>query len=230
MPSFNHIGMFSNSITGQTPETSTLSHEKSHLGYSWGNFETEEDLVQDELYQYTSRPGKPHHSSSPFRDPESPLDESDFEHFKAKTADLASCSDSCSCRDTDDDPNFLPETPIIKPMETLIDYDEDLESHSHLPPPMMTLVEQQELLATMERLERKVAFLEASSEQNYNSLEQLILEKFDTVFSDGINKIIEMIDSGLQKIKDENLTETENTTAGAIDDKKNTSSPGTKAA
>ncbi|KAI4191267.1 MAG: hypothetical protein L6R41_000194 [Letrouitia leprolyta] len=212
--------MSSNTIVSHPFGTGTLSHEKSHLGYQWGNFETEEDLVLDELYQCTSRAEKTDKFSSPFRDPESPLDELDLEHFNVKTADLASCSDSCSCRDIDEDPKFLPETPTIKPIESLIDYDEDLESHSRLPPPIMTLVEQQELLAAMERLERKVALLEASNEQNHNALEQSLLEKFDKMFSDGINKIIEVIDSGLHKSNDEDPTETEDSIAGAIDNSK----------
>ncbi|KAL8943753.1 MAG: hypothetical protein Q9216_000859 [Gyalolechia sp. 2 TL-2023] len=206
--------MRSNTMGNRLSETGTLAHKESHLGYSWGNFETEEDLAEAELYQCTSVAREADDFLSPFRDPESPLDEWDLEHFKVKTARLASYTDSRSCLDSDHVPESSPRTPTIMPMESLIDYEGSSDSYSSLPPPTMTLVDQQDLLAAIDRLERRVAFLETSIEQNHNSLEQQVLEKCEKL-SDGIDRIIQLAVSGLQKEDDEHLTQTDNPTEGA---------------
>ncbi|KAL9006517.1 MAG: hypothetical protein Q9188_000754 [Gyalolechia gomerana] len=214
MPSFNHVGMLPNALESRASETGTLGLKESHLEYQWGDFETEEDLAEAELYECTSGAKVTDEFSCPFRDPESPLDEWDVDQFNVKTASLASCTDSCSCRDLNDDPEFVPEIPTIRPMESLIAYEDESGSHSSLPPPMMTLADQQDLLAATERLEHKVAFLEASIEQNHNSLEQEMLGKCEK-FSDGIEGIVELLVSGLHNLNNEHLTKTDNPTNGA---------------
>lgn len=186
----------------------------SHLDYHWGDFETEEDLAEAELYEYTSGAKQTDEYSSPFRDPESPLDEQDLERFEVRTAQLASCTDDCSCLDMDLDPGAVPKTPDIKPMDTPTEYDDESDFHDRLPPAMLTLASQQELLAAVERLEHRVAFLETSLEQNYNSLEQEVLEASEKL-SNGIGVIIELLVSGLHQGNREHLKKPDNPTDGA---------------
>ncbi|KAL9031779.1 MAG: hypothetical protein Q9196_000206 [Gyalolechia fulgens] len=210
MPSSNYVALPTNAL-GIRVESDPLGHKGSHLGYQWGDFETEEDLAEAELYEYASRVGETDEFSSPFRDPQSLLDKWDLGNFDVKAAFLASCTDSCSCRDSGDDPEFVPETPTIMP---LIDYEDEPDLHSSLPPPMMTRVDQQDLLAAIERFERRVAFLETSFEQNQNSLEQNVLEKCENL-SNGINRIIELLARGAHEKDIQHLRETDNPTDGA---------------
>ncbi|KAL8840338.1 MAG: hypothetical protein Q9170_001353 [Blastenia crenularia] len=183
--------------------------EDSHLGYSWRNFETEEDLAEDELYSYMSRAQEPVSLSSSCRDPYSPIDEWDLEEFEVRTAELASYTDDSSCHESDLRPDFAPGSPVIRKVDTLIEY--DLDSQDSPPPPMLTLAHQQELLVAIERLEHRVNFLETTVEQNHNSLEQEILA-MSKKLSDGISGMTELLTSLLHQGVDEILMETGNST------------------
>ncbi|KAL8723244.1 MAG: hypothetical protein Q9225_000434 [Loekoesia sp. 1 TL-2023] len=214
MPSFKDVYMMAALQGCRNPKVNGVDPKVSHLDYHWGDFETEEDLAEAELYEYTSGSRQTNEYSSPFRDPESPLDEQDLERFEVRTAQLASCTDDCSCHDADLDLGFVPRTPDIKPMDMSTEHEEEPAFHDNLPPAMLTLANQQELLAAVERLERRVAFLETSMEQNHNSLEQEVLDASEKL-SNGIGIIIELLVSGSHQGNSGHLRKTQNSAYGA---------------
>ncbi|KAL9604777.1 MAG: hypothetical protein Q9219_000225 [cf. Caloplaca sp. 3 TL-2023] len=174
-----------------------------YLGYRWGDFETRKDLTEAKLYKHTSRP-KADAYLSPFRDPESPLDEQDIERFEVKTTQLARSIDGRSCHDSgSSSPEF---TPLSSPVE----YEDKATSGNSLPLPMLNLFrqQQQQLLAAMERLERRVALVETSVEQQINSLEQEVLGACGKL-TNGINKLVELLSCTLNQKNDRNQAQME---------------------
>ncbi|KAI4114079.1 MAG: hypothetical protein LQ338_008059, partial [Usnochroma carphineum] len=106
--------------------------EVSHLDYSWGDFETGEDLAEAEFYKRASGLKERSDRFSPLRDPESPLDEGDLHRSEKKTAPLASLPNGGHRYGS------VPPTPIIKPMVSQYDYSDShgtSEPWNSLPPP-----------------------------------------------------------------------------------------------
>ena len=175
-------------LTGQSFYADDHSDaSNSQLAYSWGDLEPEEDFAAD-LTPCTSGATEVGEIPDPFRNPESPLDEWDFEQFEARTAHLASCNAS----------------PTIAPMENPYEV-EEWDSQNDRPPPIMSLSNQQELFATIERLERKMGCIEATMEARYNALEQDLMQECNKI-SDGIGNVAKLLNTVLHQMPTHNLT------------------------
>lgn len=165
----------------------------SHLGYSWADFETEEDLLEGELYGCILKedtdsqderevPGlseppctfssdlteSPFSVSSqftnPFRNPESPLDTGDVDLYKRETAQRLELAGYFENDCPDAKNGSLSSTPTIRP-----------SGHS-LEDTFGSFDEQQGLGATDDPLEPRLARLEKIIEEHLRSMQQEIID------------------------------------------------------
>lgn len=148
----------------------------SHLSYSWADFETEEDLAQQELYELAFRSTEPDDSPSPVRNLESPLDDQDFERFERRTARLASISEESVHYGS------MPPTPRIRPVVSLDNDDlgqEASDTSAELPPPRVKFSNSspERMLAVFGWLLDSVAAFEDAIEDRQSHLEDDMMDR-----------------------------------------------------
>lgn len=189
----------------------------SYMDYSWGDFETQEDFAEAGFYRSTSGSKERSDYSSPVRNPESPLDESDYVHFEKKTARLASLTDDCS--------PSMPPTPRIRPTVRPGDNGEHhglSDPSNNLPPPLLKSLDlpySERDLTLFKWLLDDVDDLEVAIEYRQLSFEDEMMDRqisFEGKVADAVKMLVRRIDklideriprgTGVQLTEEEGLT------------------------
>ncbi|KAL8898327.1 MAG: hypothetical protein Q9207_006763 [Kuettlingeria erythrocarpa] len=174
-----------------------------HMNYSWANFETEEDLAQEELYEHAFRSTERDDSPSPVRNLDSPLDDQDFERFQKKTAVLASISEESLHYGS------MPPTPRIQPVASLdndaIDY-EASDTSTELPPPIVkfTSSSAETILAAFGWLLDSVAAFEDAVEDRQSYLEGDMTDR-QASFEEKVLEVLESLTVRIEQLIDDRL-------------------------
>ncbi|KAI4140083.1 MAG: hypothetical protein L6R39_005966 [Caloplaca ligustica] len=152
----------------------------SHLGYSWGDFESREDIAEAELYEATSGSKKRNSFVSRIFNAESPLDQGDYIRSERKTARLASLTDDSSLYDS------IPPTPHLKPIGSPRDYSNyhrNPELSNKLPPLRLNMSNPQDFWTAF-LIDRRNLFQEEMVDL-YQELSSTIDEIIDKRLSQG---------------------------------------------
>ncbi|KAL8923563.1 MAG: hypothetical protein Q9208_004509 [Pyrenodesmia sp. 3 TL-2023] len=183
----------------------------SHLTYSWELFETEEDLAQEQLYEHAFKSTEYCESPSPMRNPESPLDDQDFERFERKTARLASISEESTYYGS------MPPTPRIEPIVSPDndDFDDEvLDTTTDLPPPVIkfTSASPERILAAFSWVLESIDAFEDAIEDRQSYLENDIMDRqvsFEKEVMDVLRKLTTRIDMLIdERLRPRQLMET----------------------
>ncbi|KAI4203222.1 MAG: hypothetical protein LQ346_001817 [Caloplaca aetnensis] len=175
----------------------------SHLSYSWADFETEEDLSQEELYKHAFRSTERDESPSPVQNLDAPLDDQDFEHFERKTARLASISEESVHYGS------MPPTPRIEPVASLDNEEFDHEASdilAELPPPRVkfTSSSPERILAAFGWLLDSVAAFEDAIEDRQSYIEGDMMDR-QASFEKLVMDVLESLTVRIEQLIDDRL-------------------------
>ncbi|KAL8763561.1 MAG: hypothetical protein Q9184_000688 [Pyrenodesmia sp. 2 TL-2023] len=196
-----------------------MDSQFSHLEYSWAEFETKEDLAQEQLYEHAFRSTERCESPSPFRNPESPLDDQDFERFERKTAQLASISEESISYGS------MPPTPKIEPIESpdIDNFDHEAsDTSTDLPHPVVrfTSSSPERILAAFSWLLDSVGAFEDAIGDRQSYLENEMMDRqvsFERKVMDALGQLTSRIDMLIdERLRARQLTKTD-TTNGMMD-------------